>query len=215
MGIGQVLARLKPEFPDLSPSKLRFLEEQRLVFPARTESGYRKFSPRDIDRLRLILTMQRDHYLPLKIIRTQLAELDAGREPTMPTTTAGPSMLSGERRYLREELLREAGANSWQLDEAISASLIAAGDTFSDDALGVLRALVELGDVGIEPRHLRGFRASAEREVALLETAVLPIIKRRDSSSRARGAELALELASQLDVVRASLIRTALERIGG
>jgi len=216
MGIGQVLARLKPDFPDLSPSKLRFLEEQRLVFPARTESGYRKFSPRDLDRLRLILTMQRDHYLPLKIIRTQLAELDAGREPTMPTTTAsGSSMLGGERRYLRDELLRESGAGSWLLEEAVSASLIAAGDTFGEDALGVLRALVELGEVGIEPRHLRSFRASAEREVALLETALLPVIKRRDSSSRARGAELALELAAQLDVVRSSLIRSALERIGG
>ena len=70
LNIGQVLAKLKPEFPDLSPSKLRFLEEQRLVFPSRTESGYRKFSPRDLDRLRLTLTMQRDDYLPLKVIRS-------------------------------------------------------------------------------------------------------------------------------------------------
>ena len=216
LNIGQVLAKLKPEFPDLSPSKLRFLEEQRLLAPARTESGYRKFSPRDLERLRLILTMQRDHYLPLKVIRSYLADLDAGRNPAWPgaVAQATPSMLAAEKRYSREELLREAGAPSALLDEAVSASLLAPGDTFGDDALAVLKALAELRRVGIEPRHLRGFRAAAEREAGLLESAVLPAIRRRDGASRARGAELALELAAQLDVVRSSLIRGALERLG-
>jgi DNA-binding transcriptional MerR regulator len=216
LNIGQVLAKLKPEFPDLSPSKLRFLEEQRLVSPARTESGYRKFSPRDLERLRLILTMQRDHYLPLKVIRTYLADLDAGKNPAWPgaTAQAAPSMLGSERRLTREELLREAGSTPALLDEAVSASLIPPADTFGEDALGVLKALTELRRVGIEPRHLRGFRAAAEREAGLLESAVLPVIKRRDGASRARGAELALELASQLDIVRASLIRGALDRLG-
>ena len=77
LSIGQVLAKLNPEFPDLTPSKLRFLEERQLVAPARTESGYRKFSVTDMDRLRFVLTMQRDHYLPLKVIRGYLAEMDA------------------------------------------------------------------------------------------------------------------------------------------
>ncbi|WP_210481687.1 MerR family transcriptional regulator [Naasia sp. SYSU D00948] len=216
LNIGQVLAKLKPEFPDLSPSKLRFLEEQRLVSPARTESGYRKFSPRDLERLRLVLTMQRDHYLPLKVIRSYLAELDAGRNPAWPgaTTPPAPSMLSSERRYTREELLREASCPASLLEEAISASLLQPADTFGDDALGVLKALAELRRVGIEPRHLRGFRAAAEREAGLLESAVLPVIRRRDGASRARGAELALELAAQLDVVRSALIRGALDRLG-
>ncbi|MCU1569305.1 MAG: MerR family transcriptional regulator [Naasia sp.] len=216
LNIGQVLAKLKPEFPDLSPSKLRFLEEQRLVFPARTESGYRKFSSRDLDRLRLILTMQRDHYLPLKVIRTYLADLEAGKNPAWPgaTAQAPPSMLGTERRYTREELLREAGAPVTLLDEAVSASILPPGEVYGDESLGVLRALTELRRVGIEPRHLRGFRAAAEREAALLESAVLPAIKRRDGASRARGAELALELAAQLDVVRASLIRGSLDRLG-
>jgi DNA-binding transcriptional MerR regulator len=216
LNIGQVLAKLKPEFPDLSPSKLRFLEEQRLVSPARTDSGYRKFSPRDLERLRLVLTMQRDHYLPLKVIRSYLAELDAGRNPPWPgaTTPPAPSMLSSERRYTREELLREASCPASLLEEAVSTSLLQPGDTFGDDALGVLKALAELRRVGIEPRHLRGFRAAAEREAGLLESAVLPVIRRRDGASRARGAELALELAAQLDVVRSSLIRGALDRLG-
>jgi len=85
--IGQVLAVLKPEFGDLSPSKLRFLEDQGLVTPERTESGYRKFSDSQIERLRVILTLQRDQYLPLKVIRDHLDELDAGRQPLLPTAT--------------------------------------------------------------------------------------------------------------------------------
>jgi DNA-binding transcriptional MerR regulator len=78
LSIGQVLARLTPEFPDLSSSKLRFLEERGLITPARTASGYRKFSPSDLERLRIILAMQRDHYLPLKVIKAYLTDLDAG-----------------------------------------------------------------------------------------------------------------------------------------
>jgi DNA-binding transcriptional MerR regulator len=215
LNIGQVLAKLKPDFPDLSPSKLRFLEEQRLVFPARTESGYRKFSPRDLERLRLILTMQRDHYLPLKVIRTYLADLDAGRNPTWPTAQAtAPSMLGAERRYTRDELLRESGATAALLDDAVAASLLPPSDSFGEESLGVLRALSELRRVGIEPRHLRSFRGAVEREVGLIESAILPVLRRRDGMSRSRAAELALDLSAQLDVVRASLLRNLLADIG-
>jgi DNA-binding transcriptional MerR regulator len=214
LSIGQVLAKLNPEFPDLTPSKLRFLEERQLVAPARTDSGYRKFSPSDMDRLRFVLTMQRDHYLPLKVIRGYLAELDAGRTPELPGgAPASPSMLPSERRFTRDELIREAGANAMLLGDAISASLIVAGEVFSEDALSVLRALVELQRSGIEPRHLRGFRAAAERELGLIENALMPVARRKDASSRARAAEMAREIAGQLEVVRSSLIRSALTRL--
>ena len=123
LSIGQVLAKLNPEFPDLSPSKLRFLEECRLITPARTESGYRKFSATDLERLRFVLTMQRDHYLPLKVIKGYLDDLDAGRTPNLPGAVAQqPSMLSSERKLSRAELVREAGANAMLLDDAIAAS---------------------------------------------------------------------------------------------
>ncbi len=215
LSIGQVLARLNPEFPDLTPSKLRFLEERQLITPSRTESGYRKFSPADVERLRLVLSMQRDYYLPLKVIRTYLDELDAGREPTLPggATVTAPSMLPAERRLSREELIREAGANAMLLQDAISASLIVPGEYFGDDALQVLKALVELQRSGIEPRHLRGFRAAAERELGLIESALIPISRRKDASSRAKAQELAREIAGQLEVVRSSLIRSALGRL--
>jgi DNA-binding transcriptional MerR regulator len=145
LSIGQVLAKLSPEFPDLTPSKLRFLEEQQLVAPDRTESGYRKFSPRDVDRLRFVLTLQRDHYLPLKVIRSHLAELEAGRMPALPLGSVPlPSMLATERRLSREELLHESGASAGLLNDAVSASLVPAAETFGEDALAVVRALVEL-----------------------------------------------------------------------
>ena len=214
LSIGQVLSKLNPEFPDLSPSKLRFLEESRLITPARTESGYRKFSTADLDRLRLVLTMQRDQYLPLKVIKQYLDDVDAGRQPALPgSAPQAPSMLSSERRLSRAELVREAGANAMLLDDAIAASLILAADTFGDDVLAVLRSLVELQRSGIEPRHLRGFRASAERELGLIESALMPVSRKKDASSRARAAEMAKEIAGQLEIVRSSLIRSALSRL--
>lgn len=212
LSIGQVLARLSPEFPDLSPSKLRFLEERNLVTPSRTESGYRKFSPSDLDRLRLVLSMQRDFYLPLKVIRAYLDDLDAGRDPVLPggATVSAPSMLAGDRRLTRAELIKESGANAMLLGDAITASLVVAGDTFGEDALAVLRALVELQRSGIEPRHLRGFRASAERELGLIESALTPVARRKDAASKAKVQEMAREIAGQLEIVRSSLIRSAL-----
>lgn len=215
LSIGQVLARLSPEFPDLSPSKLRFLEERNLVTPSRTESGYRKFSPADLERLRLVLSMQRDYYLPLKVIRQYLEDLDAGREPVLPggATVQAPSMLAGDRRLSRAELVKESGANAMLLGDAISASLIVAGETYGEDALAVLRALVELQRSGIEPRHLRGFRAAAERELGLIESALIPVARRKDAASRAKALEMAREIAGQLEIVRSSLIRSALGRL--
>lgn len=213
LSIGQVLERLTPEFPDLSSSKLRFLEERGLVSPARTASGYRKFSPADVERLRAVLGMQRDHYLPLKVIKAYFADLDAGLEPTLPGGVPAPSMLGDERRFHRDDLLRESGATPELLQQAISASLIAPADPYGEDALAVLGALVELARTGIEPRHLRGFRAAAEREIGLIETALVPIARRTDVSSKARTAELAREIAGQLDVVRGSIIRSSLARI--
>lgn len=215
LSIGQVLARLTAEFPDLTPSKLRFLEERHLISPARTESGYRKFSPTDVERLRFVLTMQRDHYLPLKVIRGYLDDLDAGRQPELPGVSglAGASMLSSERRFQRDELVREAGATPQLLSDAVSASLIVAADIYGEDALWVLTALVELKRSGIEPRHLRGFRAAAERELGLIESALIPVARRKDASSRAKAGELAREIAGQLEIVRSSLIRSALSRL--
>ncbi|MFB2556301.1 transcriptional regulator FtsR [Herbiconiux liangxiaofengii] len=215
LGIGQVLSKLTADFPDLTPSKLRFLEERGLVHPARTPSGYRKFSPNDLSRLKLILTLQRDCYLPLAVIKDYLADVDAGLNPPMPGAgvPGGASILQSGRRLSRDELTREAGATPMLVQDAFSASVLAPADAYGEDSLVVLKALVELQRSGIEPRHLRGFRQAAERELGLIESALMPVARRRDPSSRAKAAELAVEIAGQLEVVRSSLIRSALSRI--
>lgn len=214
LSIGQVLAKLTPEFPELTPSKLRFLEEQGLVSPSRTPSGYRKFSAADLERLKLVLGMQRDHYMPLKVIREHLADLDAGLSPMLSGGgPALPNMLSTGRKYTRDELLRESGAASQLLSDAVSASLLPAAELFDEGSVRMLSALVELGRRGIEPRHLRTIRAAVERELGLIESAVAPLAHRRDASGRAKTADTAQDIARQLDVIRGSLLRTGLDRL--
>jgi DNA-binding transcriptional MerR regulator len=212
LSIGQVLARLTPEFPTLTSSKLRFLEVQGIVTPVRTESGYRKFSPADLERLRLALTLQRDHYLPLVVIREYLEDVDAGREPATPVSSV-PSIVPAPRRYRREELLAAAGAAPQLLNDAISTGVITASDAYTDQTVTLLRALVALDRHGIEPRHLRGLRQSAERDVALVESALAPLLRRTDSASRGRAVEIAPELARRLEEVRGIFVRTGIDQL--
>lgn len=213
LSIGQVLARLTPDFPALTSSKLRFLEVQGLVTPRRTESGYRKFTPADLERLRLALTLQRDHYLPLSVIRDYLDDVDAGRNPAPPADQVPRSIVPAARRYRRDELLRTAGAGAQLLNDALSTGLIVGGETYDEQALGMLRALVALDRHGIEPRHLRALKQSAERDVALVESALAPLRRRVDANSRGRAADLAPELARRIGDVREALIRAALDRL--
>ncbi|KQR20882.1 MULTISPECIES: transcriptional regulator FtsR [Microbacterium] len=211
LSIGQVLARLTPDFPALTSSKLRFLEVQGIVSPTRTESGYRKFSPADLERLRLALTLQRDHYLPLVVIRDYLADLDAGRNPAPPTSI--PSMTSAPRRYRRDELLAAAGAGPQLLNDAVGTGVIIGAESYPEQTVALLRALVALDRHGIEPRHVRALRQSAEREVSLVESALSALLRRPDAPSRARASELAPELAARLDEVRTMFVRDALDRM--
>jgi DNA-binding transcriptional MerR regulator len=211
LSIGQVLARLTPEFPALTSSKLRFLEVQGIVTPVRTESGYRKFSSADLDRLRLALTLQRDHYLPLVVIRDYLEDLDAGRDPATPT--AVPSIVPAPRRYRRDELLAAAGAAPQLLNDAISTGVLTASDGYSEQSVALLRALVALDRHGIEPRHVRALRQSAERDVALVESALSPMLRRTDAASRGRAAEIAPELAKRLEEVRGIFVRSAIDKL--
>ena len=141
--------------------------------------------------------MQRDYYLPLKVIRGYLDDLDAGREPCSgwrhPRAARRCSPATDGSR--RDELIKEAGATPMLLGDAVTASLIVAAEHYGDDALSVLRALVELQRSGIEPRHLRGFRAAAERELGLIESALIPVARRKDASSRAKALDMAGEIA--------------------
>lgn len=211
LSIGQVLARLTPEFPDLTSSKLRFLEVQGIVRPSRTESGYRKFSAADIERLRLGLTLQRDHYLPLSVIREQLDEAEASGDAA--SLAPPPSIAPAPRRYRRDELLAAAGAGPQLLNDAISTGVITAQESYPESTVALLRGLVALDRHGIEPRHLRSLRQGAEREVSLIESALSTLLRRTDAASRARASELAPELATRIDDVRSLFVKDALSRI--
>ena len=203
-----MLARLTPEFPDLSASKLRYFEDQGLVTPLRTEAGYRKFSPVDVARVRTALTLQRDHDFKLARIREYLDAHAGGAEIALP-----PSILEAPRRYRRDELLASSGASAALLGDAVSAGVLPASDTYDDRALAVMRAFVALEAHGIQPRHVRGMRQAAEREVALVGSALAPLLRRTDASSRAHAQELAPELLRRLDEVRAAFVFAALERL--
>lgn len=209
LSIGQVLARLTPEFPALTASKLRFLEDRGIVAPARTESGYRKFSSSDVERLRLALTLQRDHYLPLDVIREQLDDADAGGMASVPP----PSIAPQTRRYRREELLAAAAAPAQLLNDAISTGLITVAETYPEPTVSLLRVMVALERHGIEPRHLRSLKQGAEREVALIESALSTLLRRTDAASRGRAGELAPELAARIDEMRSLLVKEALGRL--
>lgn len=210
LSIGQVLARLSPEFPELSASKLRYLEDKGIIMPSRTEKGYRKFSAADVERLRIALTLQRDHYLPLNVIRVHLDE-----QTTTGPITVPPSIAPAARRYSRADLLAAAGAAPQLLNDAISTGMIVAAESYSEATVTLLRSLVALDRHGIEPRHLRSLRQGAEREVALIESALSPLLRRTDALSRERAAELAPELAARIDEVRVAFVREALGKILG
>lgn len=212
LSIGQVLARLQPDFPQLTSSKLRFLEVQGIVSPQRTASGYRKFSSDDLERLRFALTLQRDHYMPLNVIREHLEQLDAG-EATAPLPVAPPSIHQTGKRYDRKELLAAAGAAPQLLNDAISTGVIEAAERYTERDAKLLASLVALDRHGIEPRHVRGLRQTAEREVALVESALSALLRRTDATSRAKASELAPELAGRLSEVRSLFVKDALGRL--
>ena len=158
VGISAVLKELGEDHPGITASKLRFLEDKGLVHPARTASGYRKFSRADVDRLRRILELQRDRYLPLKVIREQ-------------------------------------------------------NGAFDDHALAITRAALALTAHGLEPRHLRPFKAAADRELGLVERAVAPLTSRRDAASRARAVERAQEISGLCLTIHTSLVRSEIDAL--
>ncbi len=204
--IGQVLDRLQTDFCDLTPSKLRFLEDQGLITPERTKSGYRKFSQAHIERIRIILTLQREHYLPLKVIAEVLEDLDAGRDPVIPgaSNRSASAVLTPRRLLSREELQRITGASSRFIGESIAAGLLPAAEVFPYEVVAELSSLMKLAEYGLTPRHLRNMRAAAERDAELVSQAIAARGV-RDGSPDAN--EQALELIEVLETARAGVLR--------
>lgn len=205
VGIGQVLDELREEFPDISPSKIRFLEAEGLIRPERASSGYRRFAASDIERLRYILTAQRDEYLPLRVIKERLDALD-GRQAGAAGTGMPPVAMT------RSELLAAGGADEEFLSELEDYGMVRRARCYGTQELLVVRAAVELRGFGIEPRHLRAVKAAAEREVSLVEQAVAPLVRQRGSREPALLA--ARDIAGHIARLHATLVEDGLNEAG-
>jgi DNA-binding transcriptional MerR regulator len=205
--IGEVLNRLKHEFDDVSISKIRFLESEGLVRPGRSDSGYRQFTDADVDRLRYVLLAQRDRYLPLKVIKDELSRLDAGlpveTEPAatgddvaVPPSTnhRDPSELLSDLALDRGELRHASGLSEDELEALIANGILEDGASFDGAALRTARTAAELLRRGLEPRHLRGYRLSAEREADRIDQLVAPMLRQRNPESRRDASSRADEL---------------------
>jgi len=232
LSIGEVLTQLRSDFPDITISKIRFLETEGLVSPDRTPSGYRKFSPADVSRLRYVLAQQRDHYLPLRVIKDQLDAIDRGlvppgpggvpRVPHLAIADNAPTAehfrpVAPTLRLSRDELLNATGLSGEQLAELEQFGMISArtGGHYDDDALAVGQVVVELARYGLEGRHLRAFRTAAEREIGLFSQVVGPMARQKGVEGKARAEEAVRELAALSVRLHAALVQIGLRDVAG
>ncbi len=238
LSIGEVLSLLKEEFPDVTISKIRFLESQGLLDPERTPSGYRKFYDTDVERLRWILRQQREHFLPLKVIKGRLRgggeetvdDTDDGVEAVaMPVTsrlnrvpipTAGEaapmSGLSGTSMTLAE-LANASGLEDTDLRELERYGLLAGRKVastvyYDEDALNVAVLAAGFMKYGVEARHLRMYKMTGEREAGFLEQVVMPMLKQRNPQARAQATEALNELTGLGQGLRAAMLRQSLRQ---
>ncbi|MDR1808745.1 MAG: MerR family transcriptional regulator [Propionibacteriaceae bacterium] len=223
--IGQVLATVKPEFPDISISKIRYLESEGLIAPERAPSGYRRYTQADIERLRYVLSAQKNHYLPLKVIREHLEMIDQGMDPPavepvepVPAPPPPPSPVSGAERtpganrplkLTRGQLLERSGLAESTLVELERHQIIKPrrGTAFYGwESLTVAIVARKLGPFGMDARHLRAVKQAAEREISLIEQAVAPYSRRKEVARRTT-----IEVADLVMHAHAALMQTALD----
>lgn len=224
MSIGDALEILKPDFPDLTISKLRFLENEGLVEPQRTGSGYRKYSHADIQRLRYVLAMQRDQYLPLRVIKDHLEALDRGlnytdgaaRPFTVVTDLPTPSEFinSNVAQLTVQELLENAACTEEFLKTVLEFGLISSNKQFySIEDVEILKNALALSEFGIEPRHLRQFKIAADREISLVEQVTIPIKNSRETSADQIAQEKAREIAALCTALHVALVRSGIGKL--
>jgi DNA-binding transcriptional MerR regulator len=229
MSIGAVLDLLRPDFPDVTISKIRFLEAEGLVTPERTASGYRRFTAYDCARLRFILTAQRDQYLPLKVIKAQLDTQADGDLPEhgssygvprlVPDPDSGqlmPAAVAPARvRLRREDLLEQSGVDDAVLTGLIKAGVISSGPGgfFDEHAVVILQCARALAEYGVEPRHLRAFRSAADRQADLIAQIAGPLVRADKTGARDRADDLAREVAALAITLHTSLVKSAVRDV--
>lgn len=234
MSIGAVLDLLRGDFPDVSISKIRFLEAEGLVTPQRTASGYRRFTAYDCARLRFILTAQRDQYLPLKVIKAQLDAQPDGELPQAGSTYGVPRLVQVSEggdgadgaagvsavaptqvRLSREDLLARSGIDDETLGALVRNGIITAGPAgfFDEHSVVIAQCARALGDYGVEPRHLRAFRSAADRQSDLIAQIAGPVGKAGKAGARDRADDLAREVAALAITLHTSLIKSAVRDV--
>ncbi|MGV0746408.1 transcriptional regulator FtsR [Mycolicibacterium sp. XJ870] len=238
MSIGAVLDLLRGDFPDVTISKIRFLEAEGLVTPERTASGYRRFTAYDCARLRFILTAQRDQYLPLKVIKAQLDAQPDGELPQAgsaygvprlvpvggqtgdePGNRDGAAVVSGvaptQVRLSREDLLARSGIDEELLGALVKNGVITTGQAgfFDEHSVVIAQCARALADYGVEPRHLRAFRSAADRQSDLIAQIAGPVVKADKAGARDRADDLAREVAALAITLHTSLIKSAVRDV--
>lgn len=215
LGIGEVLASLREDFPDISVSKIRFLESEGLIAPARSPSGYRKFAVADVERLRYILTAQRDQYLPLRVIKERLVPDGADPAGHGPPADSAPGPPGHGVKLTRRDLLEAAGIDEEKLAELEDYGLVRReGRQYGQDALEVARTVAALAAYGVEARHLRAVRAAAERETSLIEQVIAPTLRQHNAAARENAGRTARQIAALSLRLHRALIEAALAEAG-
>ena len=226
--IGAVCKQLEREFPDISISKIRYLEDQKLLTPRRTRGGYRLYSPADVDRLRTILRLQRDEFLPLRVIRQELAagrverEVGGSRQGAPDPRALRRATVAVKREgaplYRLSDVLEETGADQSLVRELEEYGVIKGerrdGEQYYDDTeREIIRAVAELARFGVGGRNLRVFRTSADREAALLEQILAPALRSRNPDRRREAVEALENLAATASHLKYLLLVRDLRRI--
>lgn len=216
MRISDVLRALGQEFPSVSHSKLRFLEEQGLIEPVRTPSGYRQYSQADVERLRFVLTEQRDSYMPLKVIKERLAAMDADPDSAEhPAPRLAGAGAPARRRWTAQSVAEAAGVSEEFVQNLAQAGLLpSSGSTFGSGAVEVARIAGALAEFGVEPRHLRSFRTAADRQVTLVDQVVAPLRSQQASAARGRAANTASDMGELFTRLHAAWIRQGIDDLG-
>ena len=219
LAIGEVIDLLQEEFPEVSISKLRFLETQGLIRPVRSSSGYRQFRAPDVERIRYILRQQRDHFLPLKVIKSKLAAWERGEEPTV-SPAAGPLpeayFAGGKVRMSAEELARAAGVPLDLVQRLVEHGVLdrrqgPGGDLqFGEDEAAVARASQRLVSRGLEPRHVKSLCLASHREVDLLSQLAGPLLRHRTPAGRRQAAEVLADCAQAARDLQDAVVRARL-----
>jgi DNA-binding transcriptional MerR regulator len=221
LSIGEVLISLKTEFPDITISKIRFLEGEGLIEPERTASGYRKFYDADVDRLRQILKMQRDEYLPLKVIKERLARQDTGTEHPHPVDQAVVDEEIAEPptglQMSEDEMSAATGVDRERVQELERFGILCShgldGNRYFDgDDYIVLSIVKDLFKYGVEPRHLTMYRHFAEREASLFEAIVLPMLRQRNPDARRAATDSLMDLTRLARKLKQALLRSNLRQ---